>query len=100
MPTKSFNYIFVDESGDPGKPFEIDASGEKVPGLVNQKSGPLHPGHALSVETDSRKLVALGYGLENIDRDRARPSKRHLYCSIHNRTLSTGGTPHPLCPSP
>ncbi len=25
------HYIFVDESGDPGKPFEIDASGNKIP---------------------------------------------------------------------
>lgn len=25
------HYIFVDESGDPGKPFEIDTSGNKVP---------------------------------------------------------------------
>lgn len=30
MPQKSFNYIFVDESGDPGKPYEIDAHGNKV----------------------------------------------------------------------
>lgn len=27
----SSNYIFVDESGDPGKPFEIDAGGNKIP---------------------------------------------------------------------
>ncbi len=25
------HYIFVDESGDPGKPFELDASGDKIP---------------------------------------------------------------------
>ena len=25
------HYIFVDESGDPGKPFEIDATGDKIP---------------------------------------------------------------------
>lgn len=25
------HYIFVDESGDPGKPFEIDADGNKIP---------------------------------------------------------------------
>ncbi len=25
------HYIFVDESGDPGKPFEVDAGGNKVP---------------------------------------------------------------------
>lgn len=25
------HYIFVDESGDPGKPFEIDAGGNKIP---------------------------------------------------------------------
>lgn len=25
------HYIFVDESGDPGKPFEIDAAGNKIP---------------------------------------------------------------------
>lgn len=25
------HYIFIDESGDPGKPFEIDATGNKVP---------------------------------------------------------------------
>ena len=28
---KSFNYIFVDESGDPGKPYKIDNKGNKVP---------------------------------------------------------------------
>ena len=28
---KSFNYIFVDESGDPGKPFKIDSLGNKIP---------------------------------------------------------------------
>jgi len=28
---KSFHYIFVDESGDPGKPFNIDSSGNKTP---------------------------------------------------------------------
>ena len=28
---KSFNYIFVDESGDPGKPFKINNQKEKVP---------------------------------------------------------------------
>ena len=27
----SQHYIFVDESGDPGKPFEVDADGSKVP---------------------------------------------------------------------
>jgi len=27
---KSFNYVFVDESGDPGKPYEIDKGGNKV----------------------------------------------------------------------
>ena len=27
---KSFNYIFIDESGDPGKPYRIDKSGNKV----------------------------------------------------------------------
>ncbi|MBI2626406.1 MAG: DUF3800 domain-containing protein [Candidatus Nealsonbacteria bacterium] len=27
---KSFNFIFVDESGDPGKPYEIDNSGNKI----------------------------------------------------------------------
>ena len=25
------NYIFIDESGDPGKPFEIDATGNQTP---------------------------------------------------------------------
>jgi len=25
------NYIFIDESGDPGKPFEVDSAGNKVP---------------------------------------------------------------------
>ena len=25
------HYIFIDESGDPGKPFEIGNSGEKIP---------------------------------------------------------------------
>jgi len=28
--TKSFNYVFVDESGDPGKPYEIDKGGNRV----------------------------------------------------------------------
>lgn len=28
---KSFNYIFVDESGDPGRPYETDDSGNKIP---------------------------------------------------------------------
>jgi hypothetical protein len=28
---KSFNYIFIDESGDPGKPCEIDKNGNKIP---------------------------------------------------------------------
>jgi len=28
---KSFNYIFVDESGDPGKPFKTDSLGDKIP---------------------------------------------------------------------
>lgn len=28
---KSFNYIFVDESGDPGKPYKIDNEGNKIP---------------------------------------------------------------------
>ncbi len=27
---KYFNYVFVDESGDPGKPYEIDKGGNKV----------------------------------------------------------------------
>jgi len=27
---KSFNYIFVDESGDPGKPYKIDDNGDNV----------------------------------------------------------------------
>lgn len=27
---KSFNYIFVDESGDPGKPFTVDEQGNKI----------------------------------------------------------------------
>lgn len=27
---KSFNYIFVDESGDPGKPYELNKGGERV----------------------------------------------------------------------
>jgi len=27
---KSFNYIFIDESGDPGKPYKIDNKGNKV----------------------------------------------------------------------
>lgn len=27
---KSFNYIFVDESGDPGKPYKIDSEGNKI----------------------------------------------------------------------
>lgn len=31
MHNKFFNYIFVDESGDPGKPYKIDSNGDKVP---------------------------------------------------------------------
>lgn len=31
MPRANFNYIFIDESGDPGKPFETDATGNKNP---------------------------------------------------------------------
>jgi len=31
MISKSYNYIFVDESGDPGKIFKIDSLGNKVP---------------------------------------------------------------------
>jgi len=27
---QSFNYIFIDESGDPGKPFETNEAGEKI----------------------------------------------------------------------
>jgi len=30
MANKSYNYIFVDESGDPGKPFKINSDGEKI----------------------------------------------------------------------
>ncbi|MBU4274431.1 DUF3800 domain-containing protein [Patescibacteria group bacterium] len=28
---KSFNYVFVDESGDPGKPYKTDKGGNKIP---------------------------------------------------------------------
>lgn len=35
--------------------------------------------------------MALSYGLENIDRDRAKPSKRQLHYSIVNKKLSTRG---------
>jgi len=31
MVNKSYNYIFVDESGDPGKIFKIDSLGKKIP---------------------------------------------------------------------
>ena len=31
MVNKSYNYIFVDESGDPGKPFKINSEGKKIP---------------------------------------------------------------------
>lgn len=31
MPQKSFNYIFVDESGDPGKPFAGNPQGNRIP---------------------------------------------------------------------
>jgi len=31
MSKKSYNYVFIDESGDPGKPYEIDKSGNKNP---------------------------------------------------------------------
>lgn len=30
MSKKYFNYIFVDESGDPGKPYRVDDSGQKI----------------------------------------------------------------------
>jgi len=30
MVKKNFNYIFVDESGDPGEPYKIDKEGDKV----------------------------------------------------------------------
>ncbi len=30
MAQKSYNYIFIDESGDPGKPYEIDIHGNKI----------------------------------------------------------------------
>jgi len=28
--SKLCNYIFIDESGDPGKPYKIDSSGNKI----------------------------------------------------------------------
>ena len=31
MHNKFFNYVFVDESGDPGKPYKIDDNGNKIP---------------------------------------------------------------------
>lgn len=31
MTKKSFNFIFVDESGDPGEPFMVDSLGDKIP---------------------------------------------------------------------
>ncbi|MDP2812676.1 MAG: hypothetical protein Q8O32_03215 [bacterium] len=31
MPNKSYNYIFIDESGDPGKPYKLDSSFNKIP---------------------------------------------------------------------
>jgi len=30
MSKKSYNYVFVDESGDPGKPFKINSDGKKI----------------------------------------------------------------------
>lgn len=50
---KNFNYIFIDESGDPGKPFEVDKHGSQIP-----------TGSSLfyiltAVYLDSRKLFAL-----------------------------------------
>lgn len=28
------HYIFIDESGNPGKPFETDVAGNKIPTIV------------------------------------------------------------------
>lgn len=54
------HYIFIDESGDPGKPFDLDAAGNKVP-----------TGSSLfyilsAVYLDSAKLFALENGIMEI----------------------------------
>ena len=54
------HYIFIDESGDPGKPFETDATGNKIP-----------TGSSLfyiltAVCLDSTKLFALENGIMEI----------------------------------
>ncbi len=57
---KTQHYIFIDESGDPGKPFEMDVAGNKVP-----------TGSSLfyilsAVYLDSAKLFALENGIMEI----------------------------------
>ena len=54
------HYIFIDESGDPGKPFDVDSEGAKIP-----------TGSSLfyilsAVCLDSRKLFALENGIMEI----------------------------------
>jgi hypothetical protein len=58
--TNPQHYIFIDESGDPGKPFEIDNDGEKIP-----TGASLY--YILSaVCLDSKKLFALENGIMEI----------------------------------
>lgn len=54
------HYIFIDESGDPGKPFEIDISGNKVP----TGSSLFYILSAICI--DSQKLFALENGIMEI----------------------------------
>lgn len=54
------HYIFVDESGDPGKPFAVDTAGNKVPTGASLF-------YILSaVYLDSKKLFALEHEIMNI----------------------------------
>src|SRR5665213_762439 len=54
------HYIFIDESGDPGKPFELDAAGVKIP-----TGASLY--YILSaICLDSQKLFALENGIMEI----------------------------------
>ena len=54
------HYIFIDESGDPGKPFKINEAGDKVP-----TGASLY--YILSaICLDSKKLFALENGIMEI----------------------------------
>jgi hypothetical protein len=54
------HYIFIDESGDPGKPFEIDENGNKIP------TGASLFYILTAVCLDSQKLFALENGIMEI----------------------------------